>query len=330
MEIKFVLVKYFGKVFNKELNTYSVRTDFLKNGLFRFTQPNDFNDRGSEFRLYPYFNEISPSDREYAIKEYKKNNSQINPKIPNDEDLAIRFLGIPPTNSRYDPAFRGRTGLISLAQYDNNSWIQNIIQFNKDIVNVISENFGVLSLSTDALNEHMWVMYASEGKGIAIEFDEEHSFFQQHQPMEVSYLKNDRATYTYYNGIELINGIKRKKFTIEELTINEMKDLFKKLALSKKNSWHQEKEKRVIMGLNEASNHEASHELHYNYPKISLKKIPFDAFKSIIYGYAADKELIDEVNKLLDNPLLSHVDVRYIKHNHLGDLVFDTLQKKTR
>ncbi|MBA6225055.1 DUF2971 domain-containing protein [Colwellia sp. MB02u-18] len=324
-----MLVKYFGKVFNKELNTYSVRTDFLKNGLFRFTQPNQLNDKGSEFKLYPYFNEISPSDSEYAISKLKKDNWNSNSKTPNIEDLKI-YLGINP-DMRYDPAtWKGLNGL-PLAEMDESTWIKNTEQFNEKIINIMSANLGVFSLSTDDLNEHMWVMYASEGTGVAVEFDENHPFFLKNVPQTVSYLKNNRATYTYYNGIQLINGIKRKNYNIEKLSSTEMTDLFKRLALSKNELWFQEKEKRIIIDLNKASNSDIDHQLHSKYPGICLKEIPFEAFKSIIFGYASPPEFVDRVISVIkNNNSLSHICIKHVKHDHFGNVIYNDNKQKTR
>ncbi|MDO7084664.1 DUF2971 domain-containing protein [Pseudocolwellia sp. AS88] len=247
-----MLVKYFGKVFNINESkcecSYKVRTEFLKNGLFRFTQPNKLNDKGSEFKLYPYFNKISPSDREYAINDYKKNNNQINPPALSEEDILCK-LGIPNDTNSYNPSEWSGFNSKPAEQYFQENQINNIEQFNENIVDNMSKVLGVFSLSTDALNEHMWVMYATEGTGIAVEFDESHSFFEKNIPQTVSYLKTDRATYTHYNGIELINGVKRKNFNIENFSSTEMKDLFYRLALSKNKSWSQEKEKRIIIDL---------------------------------------------------------------------------------
>jgi hypothetical protein len=324
-----MLVKYFGKVFNKDTDrnkgkcecSYEVRTEFLKNGLFRFTQPNKLNDKGSEFKLYPYFNEISPSDRLYAITKYKEENWGPNPKKTNIENLKVS-LGIN-QNMRYNPADWGGLKGPSLTEMDQSTWIKNTEQFNEDIINTMSENLGIFSLSTDALSEHMWTMYASEGAGIAVEFDESHPFFESNIPQAVSYSNSDRATYTYYEGIELINGIKRKNFNIEKLSSTEMKELFKRLALSKNRSWAQEKEKRIIIDLRKVSNADINHPLYNQHPDTSLHAIPFEAFKSIIFGYAPERELVEKVTSIIkENKSLSHVKIKYVTHDHFGNLVF--------
>jgi hypothetical protein len=316
-----MLVKYIGKVFEPTggsagLGTYEVRTTCLNNGLFRFTQPNYLNDNGSEFRLYPYFNEISPLDRKYGIKKFRQDNWQANPKDPSDESIKVK-LGIHLKDNRYDPAvWQGLNG-IPIAEFDNNSWVEQTERINHELVENISNVLGIFSLSKNPLNEHMWVMYATEGQGIAIEFDEEHPFFKQHLPEPVSYLKEDRATYTYFEGVELICGMKLKNLTLEKLDIKDMNILTNHLSLTKKSSWSQEEEMRIIMKLDEADSHIR--------PDISLKKIPFGAFKNIILGYNVDKLLEDKIDQIrLKNSELSHVKIKRVKHNHLGELEFDS------
>ena len=63
-----MLVKYYGLAFDKEKNTWLPRSNFILNGLFRMTQPKYLNDKGSEARLWPYFNKFSPADYAWAKK----------------------------------------------------------------------------------------------------------------------------------------------------------------------------------------------------------------------------------------------------------------------
>ena len=73
-----MLVKYYGLVFVHRTNRWSPRVEFISNGLFRMTQPKYLNDKGSEARLWPYFNEFSPADYAWA----KKNMIKCKPILP--------------------------------------------------------------------------------------------------------------------------------------------------------------------------------------------------------------------------------------------------------
>ena len=91
-----VLYKYLG------LDQNSARITFLDDGLFRITQPRFLNDKHSESRLKPYFNEFSPADLDWARREHAKLQVLDN-YIPSDEDL-IR-LHLEPMLTRYIDAF---------------------------------------------------------------------------------------------------------------------------------------------------------------------------------------------------------------------------------
>lgn len=83
------------------------------------------------------------------------------------------------------------------------------------------------------------------------------------------------------------------------------------------------KRKKNNYRFKKVSNSDANHDFHDIYPKISLHKIPFEAFKSIIFGYACTKEFIDDVTGLIiNNRSLSHIHIKHVKHDHFGKLVF--------
>ena len=50
---------------------------------------------------------------------------------------------------------------------------------NSFLVEALSCQLGILSLSKSDTNELMWTYYASEGKGLAVTFNENHAFFNQ-------------------------------------------------------------------------------------------------------------------------------------------------------
>lgn len=58
-----------------------------------------------------------------------------------------------------------------------------------------------------------------------------------------------------------------------------------------------------------------------SYHEVNLKRIPFDAFESIIFGFSiseSDKSTIAELVK--KNEKLSHLKLRVAKHNIYGDI----------
>lgn len=67
-----------------------------------------------------------------------------------------------------------RVELIAGVKEKTNSFV-----VGQELMALLSDNLGVLSLSRTEDNLLMWSHYADEGKGIVIGFDDEHSFFKQ-------------------------------------------------------------------------------------------------------------------------------------------------------
>ena len=135
----------------------------------------------------------------------------------------------------------------------------------------------------------MWTHYSSEGKGLAISFNEDHPFFKEFTPAAVSYSPEDRATFTYYKGTIRLNGNPIKDYQINDISeplsfLSHLQskhdiiiDLTKKLLYSKAEKWAYEEESRIVLPL-ELCEETRGEEVY-------LKKVPFDAFDSIILGY---------------------------------------------
>jgi hypothetical protein len=201
----------------------------------------------------------------------------------------------------------------------------------------------------------MWTHYASEGKGLAVTFNENHAFFNQFPPKDVNYTPDKRASLTYYKGMMRINGAPLKKFQVSDLgnPFGVMQSLSgngidvveftERLLYSKAEHWSYEDETRIVCPVmlceekrgplvqpdfgvklpNELS------PIFNSYSEYNLKRIPFDAFESIIFGYKMsefDKSTITELVRQNEN--LSHLKLRVAKHTiynkiEISDLVVD-------
>lgn len=340
-----MLVKYYGLVFNKLTESFSPRIDFLSNGLFRMTQPKYLNDKGSEARLLPYFNKFSPADYAWAKSQYKK--AQANPAsyTPSIQELENYYLK--PIGRRYGDSFPHmlkREGFNSMDEFDEKQLILISEKINSFLVEALSCHLGILSLSKSITNELMWTHYASEGKGLAVTFKSEHPFFKEYQPKDVNYNPNKRASLTYYKGMVRINGKPinnnrnadgnpAKSLFLSSLYNTD--DMAERLIYSKSEQWIYENETRIVCPLNiceESSGTLVKPEfglelpiehsrLFESYNEINLKKIPFDAFESIVFGYSmseSDRSAITEAVK--KNTKLSHLILREAKHNIYGEL----------
>ncbi|HCG8023171.1 TPA: DUF2971 domain-containing protein [Vibrio parahaemolyticus] len=342
-----MLVKYYGLVFDEDSKSLQPRTEFILNGLFRMTQPKYLNDKGSEARLSPYFNEFSPADYAWARKEHAK--IQVDSTYtPSDDELESFFLK--PVGSRYGerhPFLLRQEGYQSMEEYDKEQLVIAAEQINSFLVEALSCQLGVLSLSKSDRNELMWTHYASEGKGLAVTFDDKHPFFNQLQPKDVTYTPDKRASLTYYHGAIRINGAPIKDFqsssfqnslgVMHSLLSNgiDIVEFSERLLYSKDNQWAYEDEARIVCPLmlcdKKAGSQiqpdfgfklpdELSH-LFHSYSEFNLKEIPFDAFESIVFGYGMSEghksKVIELVNK---NKNLSHLKLKEAKHNIFGKL----------
>ncbi|EPK6332392.1 DUF2971 domain-containing protein [Klebsiella pneumoniae] len=350
-----MLVKYYGLFFNKETNGFSPRTEFISNGLFRMTQPKYLNDKGSEARLWPYFNRFSPADYSWAKREHDK--IQLNPSYtPSNEELENFFLK--PCGSRYGDSFPHmvhREGFKSMDEYDLTQLTKVAEKVNAFLVEALSCHLGILSLSKSDTNELMWTHYASEGQGLAITFNENHPFFNQLPPKDVNYTADKRASLTYYKGMMRINGIPLKKFVNidSDNPLNIMQslygsdidffDLSERLLYSKAEKWSSEDESRIVCPLTFCEKKigplvqpdfgddfpfEQS-SIFKEYSEINLKKIPFDAFESIVFGYSMSESDMATIIRLVnENDELSHLKLRVAKHNIYGNVeVSDLIEK---
>ncbi|MFT6469450.1 MAG: hypothetical protein ACJARQ_002633 [Oleispira sp.] len=339
-------MKYYGLEDVQE-NNKEPRSSFLTDGLFRITQPIFLNDKGSEAKLYPYFNKFSPADYAWARKKSDSVTSINSPPL-SDEDLEKLFLK--PFGKRYGEVFPHLIALEgeykTIQEYDEAEFKKIAHDFNKNIMQLLSCRIGIFSLAKSDVNELMWTHYASEGKGIAVTFKKNHLFFLLNQPRDVSYLPEDRATLTYYKGSVRINGEPTNNLIIDpnnglENILRELQDkgvdyqdLVNRLLYSKKEKWFYENETRIVFDLALSEKHgeifvpdvdETIRNFLPNHFKsekeICLNKIPFSAFDSLVFGYDIDEnhkqKIIDKVRR---NSELEHLRLKQTFYNIYGDL----------
>ncbi|PSU45505.1 hypothetical protein C9J12_22650 [Photobacterium frigidiphilum] len=202
-----MLVKYYGEISYKKTKTLVPRYTFLEDGLFRFTQPIFLNDK-NETKFYPYFNQFSPVDIAWAKKKYLQGQFNNKEKVPSVEMLENMYLK--PTGVRFGESFpfmvEDQTGFKTIDDYDEYQFKTMVGKLNQVIVEALSCNIGVFSLSKNVTNKLMWTHYGSDGRGIAVSFKEDHPYFLFNQAKNVSYAPEDRASYTYYKGDIRLNG----------------------------------------------------------------------------------------------------------------------------
>jgi len=351
-----MLVKYLGTSYSNKHEKWLPRYEFLENGFFRMTQPKFLNDK-SEAKFYPYFDEYSPADMANARKRFYISNINPEPHEPSDEHLINFYLK--PAGRRYSveefPTLLGFTEYDSVEKYNEaqrKNLVENIEDFNNFIIEALSCQFGVFSLSKSTQNKLMWTHYANNGEGLVVCFDKEHPFFKKSELQDVSYNKEDRASISYVQGTIRINGESSNHFKLpEDLNVTslfkrlaprkqEFEQLAKRLFYTKFDDWGYEKEMRIVMPLEYCEDRTGSivnptfdinmpEELRRTFPdynEIFLKKISFDAMESIIFGYSTDSISIDKIVEIAKkNPELKHLKFKKAKIDVFGEVEINNL-----
>lgn len=343
-----MLVKYYGLTEDNGEGKPSPRTKFLLDGLFRITQPVFLNDKGSESKLYPYFNEFSPSDLAWAKRKAIEEQG-IQELNLSDEELERFFLR--PMGMRYGEAFphllRLDENFSTMDEYDEAELRKAVSVINHTLIQALSCQIGVFSLAKSNLNELMWTHYASEGKGIALSFKEDHEFFRCNPPKSVDYRPEGRASITYYKGTLRINGEPVESFQVSDIEDPfkvifecfskgiDFQDMTERLFYSKEKKWSYEDEARIIFSLSSADQtlgerfemnldskvKDKLSNLLKSPQEICLKRIPFDAFESLSFGYDIDESVKEEIIRIVEsNPELQHLELKQIKHDIYGEL----------
>lgn len=315
----------------------SLRHKFLLNGMFRATQPCNLNDPSGEGKFNAFFNEYSDADIQWALNKHKS--SPFNDGSILTREQLINFY-LRPTGLRYTlesfPSLKGFEefqDFETTEEYDLHVCENKVREINDEMVKKLSNHLGIFSLSKTFDNENMWLKYANHGSGLAVIFNEQHLFFQNNLVKEVVYGDTKRASLTYVEGTWRLNGAPIKeeynklnhdnliKYLSSELNKTQLID---RLLFTKDTRWHDEQEIRVIFNLDdceeaitEKTQDNLSQFLRVKDPEgIYLKKIPFEAFDTLVLGYSISDTNKQALRKLVsEQPHLSHVKIKQVKHN---------------
>jgi len=157
----------------------------------------------------------------------------------------------------------------------------------KEVYRRLDRNFGVLSLSEVATSPLMWSHYADGGRGFLIEFDPQHPWFWAK--------RDDRDSFRH---------LRRVKY--EERVPAYFLNLPDDIALySKSVEWSYEKEWRIIRNFNEATVIQGKDGYDTD---VLLFSVPPSCIKSVLIGYKASKDSVDEVKSIAAKSSdLSHI-----------------------
>jgi len=238
-----------------------VRVDFLTNGLFRFTQPNQLND---VFEANPKaIMGSSVDDEERAVEEMKRAGLPLDQK---DRWLPL-FLkpGLRRMTKEEFPGLAYPEGINSLDELDE----VNLKKELELLLTHINRKYGFFCVTILEKNRKMWSLYAENHRGIVVGFDGNHPFFKDSQhfyPVEYS---DQRVSISSTDGMIRLAG---------EVYASNAGALPLQLFLRKDSSWRDEEEWRMIGKLEECTCRDPKNPLVY------LFEFPKDSIKVLILG----------------------------------------------
>ncbi|MGD0820852.1 MAG: DUF2971 domain-containing protein [Desulfomonilia bacterium] len=287
------------------------RTDILKNGLIRFTQPVAFND---PFETLPCFLGGLPDDIVKGLLEdnladpnlYKGTllsifKTEMNKRHPETIVPAEAWDVI----NNLIPAKDAAKIMQPIASIVSNQFAQFMGEGDlfkkytlKSVLKSINKDYGLLCLAENPNNLLMWAHYAASHTGFAIEFNEKHPFFDKREKQEELGRCLTKVTYT---------KVRPKTFLLDPKIEEEQ---FRKrwahdIFFTKSEHWEYEEEWRMLEFLKNCSH------IERNEPyDICLFPIPFDCITGVIFGCRALDNLKSDIGHLKQtNSSYSHIQL---------------------
>jgi hypothetical protein len=275
--------------------------------MIRFTQPSVFND---PFEMNPYIEAIATD--QYIDNKFKKEHEAHVLKTYNNKPLSYRWKI--PFSQFYLNFEKG-----DLAERIKNSAKGKVLyEARKTIPNNIDAAVGILSLTVKPDNLLMWAHYADSHKGMVLEFDGEHEFFNRRILDSKNSLGLDADLRSEYGFLRQVQYDENRP----ALTISEIKDFSQLLIKSK--DWAYEEELRLLMPLPKAFRIDS----RVDGKDVHLFTLPPSAITGVIFGAKAHKDLKAEVSQLIS----SRKDLEHIKFGEmaLDEKAFKLLFKPTQ
>lgn len=287
------------------------RIDILQDAHIRFTQPSEFND---PFELNPYLKSFSDSkfidehiddwgwNEDHIDKISEENSKKALKEALNEikkqynvtisEEQIEKVLGIKPqafikthlkeTMYRYKPNItRIVRSMLKLETPEDRHIMLPILK------NAMNREIGVLSLTEKPCNLLMWAHYANKHKGFVIEFDDNHSFFDQRtKPGELR-----------GHLIKVRYSKQRPEIILYDPNLSDLENLnnwINNFLCVKSDHWEYEQEWRMFYTLRECKN-----KIKKGTQEICLIPLPLDCIKGIILGFNMKEENKHELVDLL-------------------------------
>lgn len=244
----------------------------LKKLELKVTPPNEFND---PFEFNPVICKRNP--QEYAKREVKK-------FIQNRHFFETNKVHFPQCKNfrEFQVVARANIGVLTSALTSKSLNVDS----KTDVLDMLSESFGLICFSADPLQPLMWAHYAASHKGLVIEFDSGDPLFKHESFLKVDY---DPARAEY------------------DITAKDTRAAVEAFAKRKSPDWAYEQEYRLILNLNLAQRKDIRGQYMYLVP------IEPSLLKSVTIGLRATDATHEEVMSLAGSPPLEHLVIYQIE-----------------
>lgn len=277
------------------------RIDVLENGHIRFTQPTAFND---PFELFPYFESIAPEkDIEEYIRKHEWNDAEIDQMLEescNKELKKHSGVNIPFPHIKNYMKYGFDQFKPFIVEMLRNFMTMKTSPMRELAINTILESvnneIGILCLSETPDNILMWSHYSANHTGFVIEFDENHSFFDQRE--KENEIRRHVKKVRYSN--------KRPQITLFDPSLSTEENIekwVKDFLWVKSSDWAYEKEWRMFQTFRDSEG-----TVKETVPPIYLFPMPINCVKAIIIGCKVKMEDIKTLRNLLkSDSKFSHI-----------------------
>lgn len=262
------------------------RVDVLENLKIRFSPLKSLNDPFESLPLIDIEHKV-----ETAVEDLLKELDEIWEKTPISEKT--------PKNKQFLEQSRQ-------AAYEGARSAMEPSKVGQGLMDIISDNFGVLSLSRSNTSLLMWSHYTDSNTGYVIAFDENHDFFRQYdlkgnivRPMPVIY--TEKRSYVNEN----------------------QHNWYQKLLCEKPLEWAYEEEERLF--LTHVNKNASLGKDEYGMD-IILTSIPKEAISSIYLGYSCSSETQKNIVSALEEHNINKPVYRAVMSKKEYKIEFEAVQ----
>ena len=227
-------------------------------------------------------------------------NGKVAPRVEIERNVRERFPSQYPDKYAERCAVLGLVGAQGWIEQNAPQWA-DIVEANyeksvQDLYAKLDSNFGILSLSETVTSKLMWSFYSDGGRGIVVEFDPSHEWFNCKMA--------DNDSYRYIRQVRYVADREPTYFASKDdaATRDEA------VLYTKTIKWEFENEWRIIRGFKEAKEMKGQD----SYQKdIFLFEMPPSAIRAVILGYRTTPQREKELREIVTaNASLKHVAFR--------------------